>query len=53
MPGQSEKLDEFRVAARRPERSAAATWSRISASSGETTSVGPAPASRRARVAIQ
>ena len=33
------------VAARRPARAAAATWSRISASSGDTTSVGP-PAPR-------
>ena len=32
---------------------AAVTWSRISASSGETTSVGPAPAARRADVAAQ
>ena len=41
------------VAARSPAREAAAIWSRISASSGDTTSVGPAPSSRKAAVAAQ
>ena len=41
------------VAARSPAREAAAIWSRISASSGDTTSVGPIPSSRRAAVAAQ
>ena len=39
---QSSTLVELTVAARSPARSAAAIWSRISASSGETTRVGPA-----------
>ena len=38
------------MAARRPALAAAATWSRISDSSGQTTSVGPAP--RSARIAV-
>ena len=50
---QSSTLVELTVAARSPARLAAAIWSRISASSGETTSVGPAPASRSAAVAAQ
>ena len=41
------------VAARRPARCAAATWSRINASSGDTTNVGPAPLDRSAEVAAQ
>ena len=36
-----------------PARDAAATWSRISDSSGETTRVGPAPSERRTAVAAQ
>jgi hypothetical protein len=36
--------------ARMPARAAAATWSRISASSGLTSSVGPAPRRRRSAV---
>ena len=48
-----EALVEFTVAARSPARSAAAIWSRIRASSGETTSVGPPPAARSAEVAAQ
>ena len=36
-------LAELMATARTPARAAAATWSRISASSGETISVGPAP----------
>ena len=50
--GQSSGLVELIVAATRPMRLAAATWSRIRASSGDTTSVGPAPARRRRAVAI-
>ncbi len=46
-------LEEFSVAAVRPAREAAATWSRISDSSGETTSVGPRPSERRTAVAAQ
>ena len=42
---------ELTVCARIPIRSAAAIWLRISASSGETISVGPAPASRSSAVA--
>ena len=45
------RLVELTVCARIPIRSAAATWLRISASSGETISVGPAPASRPSAVA--
>ena len=45
---QSSTLAELTVAARSPARSAAATWSRMSASSGETTSVGPAAGARAA-----
>jgi len=41
------------VAARSPARPAAATWSRISDSSGDTTSEGPAPSARRTAVAAQ
>jgi hypothetical protein len=50
---QSSRLVELTVAARSPACAAAATWSRISASSGETTSVGPRPAARSAEVAAQ
>ena len=50
---QSSTLVELMVAARRPARAAAAIWSRISASNGETTRVGPAPSSRSAAVAAQ
>ena len=50
---QSSTLVELTVAARSPARAAAAIWSRISASSGETTRVGPPPASRSAAVAAQ
>ena len=46
-------LVELTVAAFRPARSAAFTWSRISASKGDTTSVGPAPVLRMACVAAQ
>ena len=50
---QASMLEELRVAARRPARSAAATWSRIRDSSGETTRAGPAPSLRRMAVAAQ
>jgi hypothetical protein len=50
---QSSMLAELIVAARMPARSAAATWLRIRASSGDTTSVGPAPVRRSSWVAIQ
>ena len=44
----SATLPELIVAARTPARSAAATWLRISASSGDTMTVGPWPRSRAA-----
>ena len=44
---------ELMLAARTPARSAAATWSRIRASSGETRIVGPAPRRRSSRVATK
>ena len=50
---QSSTFAELTVAARSPERFAAATWSRINASNGDTTSVGPRPAARSAAVAAQ
>ncbi len=53
MADHSSMLEEFRVAAVSPARDAAATWSRIRDSSGETTSVGPAPSERRTAVAAQ
>ena len=53
MASQSSMFVEFTVWADNPIRPAASTWSRMRASSGDTTSVGPAPASRRSRVAIQ
>ena len=46
-------LVEFTVAALRPARSAALTWSRIRASKGDTTKVGPAPVLRIEYVAAQ
>ena len=53
MLGQSSTLALLSVTARSPERSAAATWSRMRASSGEMTSVGPLPCARRRPEAIQ
>ena len=53
MEAQSSRLAELIVTARRPSRSAASIWFRISDSNGLTMSVGPWPASRRTRVAIQ
>ena len=46
-------LVELMVTARMPARSAAAIWLRISASSGDTMTVGPAPCSRSSRVATK
>src|SRR4051812_8668790 len=48
---QASRLVELIVCARIPSREAAAIWLRISASSGETISVGPAPRSRSSAVA--
>ncbi len=53
MEDHSSMFEEFSVAARRPARPAATTWSRISDSSGDTTSVGPNPSDRRIAVAAQ
>ena len=44
---------EFTVTARTPARAAASIWLRISASSGETITVGPAPAARSNAVATK
>ena len=49
----SSMLVELMVTARMPARSAAAIWLRISASSGETITVGPAPCSRSSSVATK
>ncbi len=46
-------LVELIVTARIPARSAAAIWLRISASSGLTITVGPAPCARSSRVATK
>ena len=46
-------FEELSVAAVSPARSAAATWSRISDNSGDTTRVGPAPSLRLMAVAAQ
>ena len=46
-------LVELIVTARMPARSAAAIWLRISASSGLTITVGPAPSARSSRVATK
>jgi hypothetical protein len=50
---QASRLVELIVWARIPSRSAAAIWLRISASSGETISAGPAPRSRSSAVAMK
>ena len=47
------RLVELIVCARIPSRSAAAIWLRISASSGETISAGPAPRSRSSAAAMK
>jgi hypothetical protein len=46
-------LAELTVAARMPARAAASIWLRISASSGETITVGPAPCARSSAVATK
>ncbi|CAB4699195.1 unannotated protein [freshwater metagenome] len=53
MGSQSSMFVLFTVAARSPARCAAETWSRIKASNGDTTNVGPAPTERNAEVAAQ
>ena len=53
MPSQSSTLVELIVTARNPARSAAVSWSRMRASSGDTTNVGPPPRARIAEVAAQ
>ncbi len=50
---QSSMLAELMVAAFSPARPAASIWSRMSASRGEITKVGPAPSARSADVAAQ
>jgi hypothetical protein len=50
---QSSRFVELIVCARRPSRTAASIWLRISASSGEMSSVGPSPASRSNFVAMK
>ena len=50
---QASMLVELIVTARMPARSAAAIWLRISASSGLTMTVGPAPSARSSRVATK
>jgi hypothetical protein len=46
-------LAELTVTARMPARSAASIWLRIRASSGDTITVGPAPAARSRAVATK
>ena len=53
MADQSSLLVELMVAARIPARSAASIWLRISASSGEMITVGPAPRLRIRAVATK
>ena len=53
MACQSSMLVELIVAARMPARSAASIWLRISASSGEMITVGPAPIARSSAVATK
>ena len=50
---QSSRLAELIVRAWMPARAAASTWLRISASSGETMTVGPAPRARSSAVATK
>mgnify|MGYP003081840403 CR=1 FL=1 len=47
MRSHSVTFAEFTMAARTPARDAAATWSRMSESSGEMMSAGPVPRARR------
>lgn len=49
----SSVFEELIVRARMPARAAASTWLRISASSGETITVGPLPRSRSSEVATK
>ena len=49
----SSVFDELMVWAVMPARAAASTWLRISASSGDTISVGPAPCARSSPVATK
>mgnify|MGYP000131455376 CR=1 FL=1 len=49
----SPRLALLMVTARTPMRAAASIWLRISASSGDTSNVGPAPRSRSMRVAMK
>ncbi len=49
----SSRLAELIVRAWMPARSAASTWLRIRASSGDTMTVGPAPRSRSSAVATK
>ncbi len=49
----SSVLAELMVRARIPARAAASTWLRISASSGETITVGPLPRARSSAVATK
>ncbi len=53
MADQSSRLVELIVAARMPSRAAASIWLRISASSGEMITVGPAPSPRNRAVATK
>jgi hypothetical protein len=46
-------LAELIVRARMPARAAASTWLRMSASSGDTITVGPAPSARSRAVATK
>ena len=50
---QSAVFAELMVRARMPARIAASTWLRISASSGDTITVGPAPRARSSAVAMK
>ena len=53
MSAHSVTLAELMVAARIPAPAAASIWLRISASSGDTMTVGPAPAARSSAVATK
>ena len=53
MASHSAVLAELMVRARMPALIAASTWLRISASSGDTITVGPAPRARSSAVAMK
>jgi hypothetical protein len=53
MSSHSSRFAELIVRAWMPARSAASTWLRIRARSGETITVGPAPCARRSEVAMK